>query len=128
MSDPPVVSEMSDESSSAMVSMRAELGSLRRVLEQRESALAALNRRLMTLERTDARATDERLAGLSEQLIAHERTIADLTAQIAELTGQVENARSEAARLDDEIHRIYATRLFRYASPLRRVYRVIRRP
>lgn len=116
--------------------LRSEIGHLKKLLEQREMALASLNRRLMTLERTDARATDERLAGLMEQIAMHEQTVAHLQRQLEQAhEGQAAHAESaarsrqqadeSAARiqeLTEEIDRLYATRLFRYASPLRKIY------
>ncbi len=104
-----MLSETAEAVNEEIRRLRSELGHTRRQLEQREAALAALNRRLLVLERNQA--------GIDGT--ARDSTAA-LEARIAELAG-------ENAALRDEINRIYATKLFRVARPARRVYGLLRR-
>ena len=87
--------------------LRAELGEARRQLQQREEALAALNRRLLLLERTQS--------GIEQTL----------GPQVAGSAG-LQAVAAENAALREEIERIYATKLFRVARPARRVYGMLR--
>lgn len=95
--------------------LRSELGHTRRQLEQREAALAALNRRLLVLERNQA--------GIDGT--ARDST-AGFEARISELTARCDSLTGENAALGEEIQRVYATKLFRIARPARRVYGLLR--
>lgn len=90
-----------------VLALQTEIGTLRRRLQQREVALADLNRRLVALERG---------AGGDG---ATARTVADLRSQLT-------TARHEADMYRAEVDRLYATKLFRMASPARRVYSRLR--
>ena len=88
--------------------LRAELGEARRQLHQREEALAALNRRLLLLERNQS--------GIDQTL----------GPQVAGAAGGMAGLSAENSALREEIERIYATKLFRVARPARRIYGLLR--
>lgn len=90
----------------AVLQLRTELARTRRTLEQREAILTALNRRLLALE--------SRVPPLASDPAAGERA-------------RAEQALHEAAELRAELERMRATKLFRYARPLRKMYSVWRR-
>ena len=131
-----------DTSTLEILRLRSEALHLRKLLEQRESSLALLNRRLMVLERTDARAMDDRLASMMEQIAQQEESIAQLRRELegareqnaacaeseARARHQVDESSARIEHLTEEIGRLYATRLFRYASPLRKIYGRLRSP
>lgn len=95
--------------------LRSEVGHLRGQLAQREAALAALNRRLLDLERNQAG-----IDGTARD--AH----AQYEARLSELELRIQSISVENADLKSEIERVYATKLFRIARPARRLYGLIR--
>ncbi len=84
-----------------VLALQTEIGALKRRLEQRELALAGLNRRLMTFERGHAGAEEVGVSAMRDEL---------------------DKVLAERDQLRAEIARIYATKLFRLAGPARRVY------
>lgn len=84
-----------------VLALQTEIGTLKRRLEQRELALAGLNRRLMTFESGHAGAEEVGIRAMKEEL---DRVLA------------------EREQLRAEIARIHATKLFRLAAPARRIY------
>lgn len=88
--------------------LRRDLELAQRTLRQREEALAVLNRRLVRLER--GRPGDR--PGTSAERNA-------LAAQ--------DNLLTELLLIQRELELLRATKLFRYADPLRRIYAMTRR-
>lgn len=105
---------------SSVLELRTRLRSLRRQLEQRELTISQLNRRLMLLERGDETSVDPAVAAANARIAALEATIAEMDAARLSLA-------AERSSLADEVGRLYNTRLFRYASPARRLYSRLRR-
>lgn len=92
-----------------------ELGRLQRRLEQREQALAALNRRLLECQRLQN--------GLDGMRRAHESADNGL---VDGLLDQVRSLTERCGMLEDELARTRATKMFRWSAPLRSVYAILR--
>jgi prefoldin subunit 5 len=90
--------------------LEAEIRALHKQLEVRDQVLAVLNRRLNRLEQADHAA-----AGVFRAA----------TGQLPPGGGEAV-LRAEVAELRDELERMRATKLFRYARPARAVYRRLR--
>jgi hypothetical protein len=101
-----------------ILQLRTENGTLRRRLENRESALAGLNRRLLAVERAQfGEGHDESPSGHHQG-----QSVEELRLRIAELEAHLSTMESERDRAADELARVYATKVFRYAAPARKVY------
>ena len=87
--------------------LEGEVRALKRQLAQREQALVSLNRRLLELERGDL----AEFGGSTD---------------VSEISAWCRKLRDENQELREELSRVYNTKLFRWASPLRRVYSLVR--
>lgn len=106
--------------------LRIRIGELEQRVASREKALSQLNHRLLKIEN----GTDPQSLALQQ---AHER-IEDFRRHTEFLESTLEArdselvvAHAEIARRIAELERMEATKLFRYADPARRVYRLLRR-
>ena len=112
------------------VVLEAQLGALRRQLNQRENALAVLNRRLLQLERGQNGALGvERATRLAPTSEPHplEAVNQALTTENEALSAQVRALTTDNECLREELQRMRNTRLFRWAAPARGGYARIRR-
>ncbi|HEY1829398.1 MAG TPA: hypothetical protein VGG38_04045 [Acidimicrobiales bacterium] len=101
-----------------VLNLRSELGRIRRTLQQREEALAVLNRRLVALENGEQGSAGGPLgetARLSQQLIEANERLAQTTVDMERLDW----AQAEVLRLQ-------ASKMFRYTWPVRRVLSAMR--
>ena len=121
----------SDDGSAALDEirrLRTENGSLKREIAQRERALGDLNRRLLALERSHSSGTSQNNIAFTSAAVESLRArIDELEAEVGVLQTESQDAKAETSLLADEIERIYSTKIFRYASPFRRVYGHLRR-
>lgn len=96
--------------------LQSELGALRQRLEMRDEALRVLNRRLLHLEGHPSKVMGERED--RERLVTENKT---LLADNISLRDQLESARMELAELRH-------TKMFRWTSPVRNLYAMLRNP
>jgi hypothetical protein len=114
-----MVSDTRSTDNARAIALAAQVGALQQKLDQRENALAMLNRRLLQLERTENSAVGvERAAGLA--------ATSDSGLLDSDAFAQIRRLEADNEHLREEIQRIRDTKLFRWAAPARRVYALTR--
>jgi predicted nucleic acid-binding Zn-ribbon protein len=88
--------------------LEAEVLTLNQRLDQRERLLKTLNRRLLELERGENGAAGAERAATSE------------------IVKDIQTLQEHNQRLQEELDRLYRTKLFRWANPARTVYSRLR--